>query len=349
MDRGLASHETYNRQEALKGTMSEKKQHVLVTGGAGYIGSHAAKALASRGFIPVTYDSLVHGHRWAVQWGPFLEGSIGDRVKLLETIRRFDINAVIHFAAFAYVGESMNQPGLYFQNNVTKSLTLLDAIVEAGVRHVIFSSSCATYGTPVQMPITEDTPQIPVNPYGETKLVIERALRWYSAAHDFTWAVLRYFNAAGADAAGDLGEMHSPETHLIPLVLESAMGRRTVEMYGGDYPTPDGSCVRDYIHVSDLAEAHVRALDHLINGGNSIALNLGTGQGHSVRQVIELVEQVTGRRIYVNVAPRRAGDPPVLVADSSLAAKVLMWTPQHSGLENIVSTAWKWHSRHPSR
>jgi UDP-arabinose 4-epimerase len=325
--------------------MAENTKHVLVTGGAGYIGSHAAKALASRGYIPVTYDSLVHGHRWAVQWGPFTEGDIGDKAKLLETIRRYEISAVIHFAAFAYVGESMQRPELYFDNNVAKSLTLLDAVLETGVRNVVFSSSCATYGTPARMPITEDTPQLPVNPYGETKLIVERALRWYGAAHDISWTALRYFNAAGADPDGELGEVHSPETHLIPLVLDSALGLRTVEVYGDDYPTPDGTCVRDYIHVSDLADAHVRALDYLTQGGASIALNLGTGIGQSVRQVIGAVERVTGRKVPHSVAPRREGDPAVLVADPSLAGKVLGWHPQHSRLESIVSSAWNWHSK----
>jgi UDP-glucose-4-epimerase GalE len=325
--------------------MSECKKHVLVTGGAGYIGSHAAKALANKGYIPVTYDSLVNGHRWAVRWGPFLQGDIGDKAKLLETMRRYQPVAVIHFAAFAYVGESMRRPALYFENNVTKSLTLLDAVAEAGVRHFVFSSSCATYGTPAQMPIREDTPQHPVSPYGETKLIIERALRWYGLAYDVSLATLRYFNAAGADLNGELGEAHSPETHLIPLVLDSTMGGRTVDVYGDDYPTPDGTCVRDYIHVSDLAEAHVRALEYLLEGGKSITLNLGTGEGSSVGQVISMVEQVTGRRVSRRAAPRRPGDPPVLVADSSLARRVLAWHPTHSGLDSIIRSAWRWHSK----
>ena len=324
--------------------MTKNAKNVLVTGGAGYIGSHTAKALSSAGFVPVTYDNLVYGHRWAVQWGPFQEGDIGDKTKLMETIRRYEISAVIHFAAFAYFGESVKRPELYFDNNVTKSLALLDVVAEAGIRHVVFSSSCATYGTPTLIPITEDTPQLPVNPYGETKLIIERALRWYGPPHSISWTALRYFNAAGADLDGDLGEVHSPETHLIPLVLDSALGRRTVEIYGEDYPTPDGTCVRDYIHVSDLAEAHVRALDYLMKGGTPIALNLGTGDGHSVRQVIGAVEQVTGRKVPYRVAPRREGDPAVLVADPSLAGEVLAWRPRHSSLESIVGSAWKWHT-----
>jgi UDP-arabinose 4-epimerase len=318
-----------------------------VTGGAGYIGSHAAKALASAGFVPVAYDSLVLGHRSAVRWGPLVEGDIGDKAKLVETIRHYEISDVLHFAAFAYVGESVRRPELYFQNNVTKSLVLLDALMESNVCNIVFSSSCATYGSPSRMPITEDTPQIPVNPYGETKLVIERALRWYGEAHNISCAALRYFNAAGADGDGELGEEHSPETHLIPLVLDAALGRRVIDIYGDDYPTPDGTCVRDYIHVSDLAEAHVSALRYLHAGGTSTALNLGTGNGHSVAEVIRIAERVTGSKIPQRVTNRRPGDPPVLVADPSRAAKILGWEPQLSSLENIVSSAWAWRSTHP--
>ena len=318
-------------------------KRILVTGGAGYIGSHAAKALAREGFFPVYYDNLVYGHRWAVQHGPLVEGDIGDRVKVMETIRRYEISAVMHFAAFAYVGESMEQPERYFENNVAKSLALLDAVMEAGVSKVVFSSSCATYGTPDRMPITEDTIQRPVNPYGETKLIVERALHWYAAAHRLSYVALRYFNAAGADYEGKLGESHSPETHLIPLVLDAVDGRRALEVYGGDYGTPDGTCVRDYIHVADLADAHVKAMKYLLGGGASIALNLGTGEGHSIMEVIQAAEEVTGRAVPHRISPRRSGDPAVLIADTTLAGKVLGWHPQHSDLDSILRTAWKWH------
>ncbi len=323
-------------------------KNVLVTGGAGYIGSHAAKALAKAGYNPVTYDNLVYGNHWAVQWGPFVEGDIGDRARLLKTFARYDIDAVMHFAAFAYVGESMTKPELYFENNVTKSLTMLDAMRIAGVRKMVFSSTCATYGTPEQMPITEETPQIPVNPYGETKLMVEKALHWYAKAHGINSVALRYFNAAGADPEGDIGESHLPETHLIPLILDAALGRRAaIDIYGTDYPTEDGSCVRDYIHVADLADAHVRALDYLIEGGETTQVNLGTGMGYSVREVIAAVERVTGKRVPRREMPRRAGDPAVLVADPSKARRVLGWLPTNSDLDTIIHTAWTWHLRTP--
>lgn len=329
--------------------MADQGRKVLVTGGAGYIGSHAAKALTARGFIPVTFDNLVHGHRWAVQWGPFVEGDIRDRAKLIDTIRRYQITDVLHFAAFAYVGESMVCPERYFNNNVVGSLILFEAALEVGVRHVVFSSSCATYGVPDRVPISESTPQSPINPYGETKLMIERSLRWYSTAHSLSWTALRYFNAAGADLEGRLGEVHTPETHLIPLVLAAANGGKSIDVYGNDYPTRDGTCIRDYIHVSDLADAHVLALEYLINGGKSVALNLGTGEGHTVKEVIDAVQKVTGRGVPHRLSQRRPGDPAVLVADPSLAANVLGWQPQCSSLESIVGSAWNWHCEHSGK
>jgi UDP-arabinose 4-epimerase len=327
-------------------SMSSLPKNVLVTGGAGYVGSHTAKALAQSGCMPVTYDNLVYGHEWAVKWGPLVQGDIGDRDRLLATFRQYEIGAVLHFAAYAYVGESMSAPEKYFDNNVMKSLTLLETLRQAGIRHIVFSSSCATYGTPEHMPINEDTPQRPVNPYGETKFIMERALHWYGVAHGLGSVALRYFNAAGADPVGQIGEDHSPETHLIPLVLDAALGRRTVEVYGTDYPTSDGTCIRDYIHVTDLADAHLRALRYLAAGGVSTALNLGTGEGHSVRQVIASAERVTGRTVLRRLAPRRQGDPAVLVADPARARSVLQWQPAHSSLDSIISTAWRWHTQH---
>jgi UDP-arabinose 4-epimerase len=322
---------------------------ILVTGGAGYIGSHAAKALARAGYEPVSYDNLGRGHREAVRWGPLVEGDLADRALLVATLRRFKIAAVMHFAAFAYVGESVQQPELYFRNNVANSLTLLEAMGEAGVRDIVFSSTCATYGLPETMPIAEDTPQHPVNPYGESKLMIERMLRWVGAARGMRYAALRYFNAAGADPEGEIGEDHEPETHLIPLVLLAALRRiEAIDIFGTDYPTPDGSAIRDYIHVHDLAAAHVLALDRLRQGAPSLALNLGTGRGHSVREVISAAERVTGRTIARREAARRAGDPPVLVADAARARAVLGWTPLVSGLDDIIASAWAWHAKSAS-
>jgi UDP-glucose-4-epimerase GalE len=317
---------------------------ILVTGGAGYIGSHTCKALHHAGFTPVTVDNLIYGHREAVRWGPFIEGDLSDKNLLQQVMREHAVAAVVHFAAFAYVGESMQCPEKYFANNVVNTLNLLDAMQGTDVPHIVFSSTCATYGLPKRIPIDETHPQKPVNPYGESKLFVERALHWYEVAHGLKSAALRYFNAAGADAEGDIGEDHTPETHLIPLVIEAALGARPhVDIYGTDYPTPDGTAVRDYIHVTDLGDAHVRALNHLLAGGDSVALNLGTGQGYSVREVIAAVEQVSGRKVPTRCAPRREGDPPELVADAARANQALGWYPQHSTLQNITKTAWDWH------
>ena len=318
--------------------------HVLVTGGAGYIGSHACKALAQAGYVPVTLDNLVYGHRWAVKWGPFVEGDLADGDLLRRVLREYGIEAVMHFAAYAYVGESMQDPGKYFRNNVSGTISLLDAMVEAGVKPIVFSSSCATYGVPHTASIAEDHPQRPVNPYGESKLFSENALRWYGVAHGLRAFSLRYFNAAGADPDGEIGEDHDPETHLIPLVIQAALAQRQdVKIFGTDYSTPDGSAVRDYIHVSDLASAHVKAIDRLLAGSESRYLNLGTGSGHSVKQVIAAVERISGRSVNAKEAPRRPGDPPILVAQPGLAAQVLGWRPQCSDLDAIVATALRWH------
>jgi UDP-glucose-4-epimerase GalE len=321
-------------------------KNILVTGGAGYIGSHTAKALARAGYRPVTYDNLVYGHRHAVKWGPFVEGDIGDTAKLERVIRDEAIDAVVHFAAFAYVGESVTKPEVYFQNNVVGSLSLLDAMRHTGVKPIVFSSTCATYGMPDRMPITEETLQRPINPYGETKLMIERALAWYGPAHDIRSVSLRYFNACGADPEGEIGEEHDPETHLIPLILDAALGKRAaIDVYGTDYPTPDGTAIRDYIHVQDLADAHVKALAYLFEGGATTQVNLGTGTGNSVREVIDAVERVTGRKVPRREVARRAGDPPELVADPTKANRLLGWQPALSDIDSIIRTAWAWHTR----
>jgi UDP-arabinose 4-epimerase len=319
---------------------------VLVTGGAGYIGSHAAKALSQAGMIPVAFDNLSTGHKWAVQWGPLVEGDLADSGLLRSTIRRYGIEAAIHFAAVALVGESMEKPGLYFQTNCSGTLSLLEAMREEGVRALVVSSSCATYGIPERLPISETEPQLPINPYGESKLMVERMLHWYEQAHDLAWVALRYFNAAGADSDGDLGEDHNPETHLIPRVILAALGLEPeVSVYGTDYDTEDGTAVRDYVHVTDLAQAHVSALKYLLRGEKSGSFNLGTGHGCSVKAVIAAVEKESGRAVPCQLCPRRPGDPAVLVADPSKANRNLGWNPLHSSLENIAHTAWRWHAK----
>ena len=318
---------------------------ILVTGGAGYVGSHACKALASADYMPVTFDNLSRGHRAAVRWGPLVEGDLADRAAIAAALRTHRIAAVMHFAAFAYVGESVGDPELYYRNNVGGTLNLLSAMREVGVAAIVFSSTCAIYGVPERVPIREDCPKAPLNPYGDTKLAVERALHWYAGAYGLRYAALRYFNAAGCDPDGEIGEDHEPETHLIPRVLRAALGTGTpVEVYGTDYPTPDGTAIRDYIHVSDLADAHVRALADLAAGGGSTALNLGTGTGASVREVIAAVERVSGRPVPFSAAARRAGDPPELVADPALARVRLGWRPRHSDIETIVRTALAWET-----
>jgi UDP-arabinose 4-epimerase len=320
------------------------KKHILVTGGAGYIGSHACKALAAAGHVPVTIDNLVYGHARAVKWGPFIKGDLADKDLVRSSVREYGIDAVMHFAAYAYVGESMTDPGKYFRNNVTNTINLLDAMVDTGVQSIVFSSTCATYGVPSQMPIGEDHQQAPINPYGESKLFIEKALRWYGEAHGIRSYSLRYFNAAGADPDGDIGEDHDPETHLIPLVVQTALGQRPeVKIFGTDYDTPDGTAVRDYIHVTDLAVAHVQAIEKLVSGGASHFVNLGTGAGHSVREVVAAVERVSGLPVNAVESPRRPGDPPALVAAPGAAAELLGWTPQYSDLDTIVASALHWH------
>jgi UDP-glucose-4-epimerase GalE len=323
---------------------------ILVTGGAGYVGSHAAKRLVECGHHPIVLDNLVEGHRQAVGRLQFFEADLADRERITRLLAEERIEAVMHFAALTYVGVSVHEPSAYYQNNVVGTLALLEAMRAAGVRQIVFSSSCATYGIPQQVPIREDHPQHPISPYGFTKFVVERILADYARAYGFSYAALRYFNAAGAAADGSLGEDHDPETHLIPLVLQTALGQReSVDIFGDDYPTPDGSCIRDYIHVDDLAEAHRLAIDKLMQSpaGTELKLNLGTGHGASVKQVIDACRAVTGQTIAARVAPRREGDPPELVADASLAGQVLGWRPKFAEVRAIIETAWAWHKTHP--
>ncbi|MCU1324687.1 MAG: UDP-glucose 4-epimerase [Bryobacterales bacterium] len=318
---------------------------ILLTGGAGYIGSHTAKALAAAGHLPVALDNLTTGNRWAVKWGPLVEGDIADTALVRRTVEAYRIEAVIHFAARAYVGESNVVPNEYFTNNVVGSLGLFQALVDCGVRNVVFSSSCATYGHQTTPLLTEEHPQIPVNPYGDSKLFAEKALKWYEPAFGLRSVWLRYFNAAGADPGLETGECHDPETHLIPLALRASMQADAhLDVYGSDYPTPDGSCIRDYIHVMDLASAHIRALEYLLRGGPTVGLNLGTGAGSSVKDVIAMAERVTGLPVKARFRERRPGDPPSLVADASKARRVLDWQPAMSDLRTIMDTAFRWHS-----
>jgi UDP-arabinose 4-epimerase len=319
---------------------------VLVTGGAGYIGSHACKALAKAGYTPIAYDNLVYGHEYAVKWGPFEKGDILDRARLDEVIEQYQPSAIMHFAAYAYVGESVEHPGKYYRNNVTGSLTLLEAMLDHGINNFIFSSTCATYGVPHQVPITEDHSQAPINPYGHTKVMIEQMLKDYDVAHGLKSVSLRYFNAAGADPEGDTGEDHDPETHLIPLVLDAAAGKRpSITIFGDDYNTPDGTCIRDYIHVTDLADAHVKALKYLEQGGATTQYNLGNGKGFSVKEVIDTASQITGKDIPVEIGKRRPGDPAELVGDAMRISKELGWSPEYADLDTIIDTAWKWHQK----
>jgi len=327
--------------------MSSNRKHILVTGGAGYIGSHACKALSVAGYTPVTFDNLVYGHREFVRWGPLINADLLDQDAIKLAIQQYKPIAVMHFAAYAYVGESVENPGKYYRNNVVGSLNLIEAMRDEGLDKIIFSSTCATYGLPQQELISETHPQNPINPYGASKLMIERMLRDFDQAYGMRSICLRYFNAAGADSDAEIGEDHDPETHLIPLVLDAAAGvRADITMYGDDYATPDGSCIRDYVHVSDLADAHVLALESLLKGAPSNAYNLGNGQGYSVRDVIAAARGITGNEISTAIGPRRAGDPPRLVGDATLIKTTLGWAPRFSSLSDIVGTAWRWHQRH---
>lgn len=320
---------------------------ILVTGGAGYIGSHTAKALSQAGYEPVVFDSLEYGHPSAVKWGPLEKGSLADPAALHSVLSKYSFAAAIHFAAYISVGESVREPGKYFRNNFGNTLNLLDGLREAGIHRIVFSSTAAVYGDPLQVPIPEDHRLQPVSPYGDSKLMVERAIGWYGQAHGLRSVLLRYFNAAGADPDGQLGEDHEPETHLIPLAIRAALGKGPeLHLFGTDYPSVDGTAVRDYVHVSDLAAAHVLAVRYLEQGGESAICNLGTGTGLTVRQVIDMVEQVSGRKVPVRLSPRRPGDAPELVAEASRARNLLGWTPTCSDLRTIVETAYRWH--HPA-
>jgi UDP-arabinose 4-epimerase len=321
-----------------------KHTSILVTGGAGYIGSQTCKALANAGHRPIAFDNLSLGHRWAVRWGPLIEADLLDTQAIAEALREHEVTAVIHFAASAYVGDSMRDPAAYYRNNFLTTLRLLDAMRMADVNTLVFSSSCSVYGNPIRLPIDETHPTAPLSPYGQTKLDCENALRWFQVAHGLRWIALRYFNAAGADLDGEIGEDHEPETRLVPRAILAAMGEGPpLQIFGTDYATADGTAVRDYVHVSDLAAAHLLALTRLENGLDSQVLNLGTGTGHTVRQVMDAVRDVGGKAVPEQQTPRRAGDAPELVADADRARTLLGWSPRCTSLLTIVETAWRWH------
>lgn len=317
---------------------------ILIVGGAGYIGSHLNKEISEKGIKTIIFDNLSYGHRDFVKWGTFEQGDLSNIEDIRSVFRKYPIEAVMHFAAFAYVGESVEDPQKYYMNNVKNTLNLLQVMLEENVKYFVFSSTCATYGNPVEIPITENHPQNPINPYGKGKLMVETVLKDYSNAYGLKYASLRYFNAAGADPDGDVGELHDPETHLIPLILDVAAGKREdIKIFGTDYDTPDGTCIRDYIHVTDLAEAHILALEYLQNGGKSDFFNLGNGNGFSVKEVIETARKVTGKNIKAAEADRRPGDPPILVGSSDKAKRTLNWNPKYDELSKIIETAWNWH------
>jgi len=322
---------------------------VLVAGGAGFIGSHTAKLLARSGRMPVVLDNLVTGNSFALRFGPFFKGDIQDAGLVKRIVNEHLVSSAILFAGYAYVGESTAAPRKYYGNNVVNNLRFMDALADAGVSRIVFSSSCSVYGAQPVVPLTEDCPTDPLSPYAESKEFIERALTWYGRTYGLSTVCLRYFNAAGADPEGELGESHDPETHLIPLAILAALGGAPLQVFGDDYPTPDGTCIRDYVHVTDLAQAHVHALDYLAGGGESSIINLGTGVGSSIREVIRVVEAVSGRTVPLEIGPRRVGDAPILVADYARARRVLGWVPRYSDLETVVRTAWNWYSRSGER
>lgn len=317
---------------------------ILVVGGAGYIGSHVNKQLSKKNFKTIVFDNLVYGHKESVKWGEFVLGDLNDIEQIRLVFKKYTISAVMHFAAFAYVGESVSDPKKYYENNVTNTLKLLSVMLEFNVKKIIFSSTCATYGVPIELPISENHLQNPINPYGESKLMVEKILHDYSKAYDLKYVILRYFNAAGADLDCEIGENHTPETHLIPLVLDAALGKRAdIKIFGTDYDTEDGTAIRDYIHVTDLADAHILALESLQNGAESNIFNLGNGFGFSVKEVIEMTKKVTQKDFAVTFESRREGDPAILIGSSDKVQELLGWKPKYNELEVIIESAWKWH------
>ena len=323
---------------------------VLVAGGAGYIGSHTCKALNSAGFLPVSLDNLSTGYRPAVKWGPLIEADIRDKAAVARAVAEHKIVAAIHFAAFSLVGESVKDPAKYYDNNVGAAVAFADALIGSGVQALVFSSTAAVYGVPAVSPIPEDHPTAPINPYGASKLAFEGALRWLGEAHPFRWTALRYFNAAGADPDGDTGERHEPETHVIPLAIEGSLrDDYKFTIFGDDFDTRDGTCVRDYVHVTDLGQAHRLAAEHLLAGGAGGFFNLGTGEGATVKEIADAIERVTGRKLPRTIGPRRAGDPPVLIASNTRAREILGWTPVHSSIDEIVATANAWRLKEGAR
>lgn len=319
---------------------------ILIVGGAGYIGAHINKELNRQGYKTVIFDNLSFGHHDFVKWGVFKQGDLGNIDEIRAVFKEYPIEAVMHFAAFTYVGESVEDPQKYYLNNLSNTLKLLQVMLEEGVKYFVFSSTCATYGAPQEIPITENHPQRPINPYGKGKYMVEQVLSDYSHAYGLKYVSLRYFNAAGADPDAEIGELHQPETHLIPLILDAASGKReNIQIFGTDYSTHDGTCIRDYIHVMDLACAHIKALEYLQEGNDSNIFNLGNGQGFSVKEVIETSQKVTGKEIKVEEVERRPGDPPVLVGSSSKAREILNWHPKYPDLTSIIETAWKWHQK----
>lgn len=320
--------------------------YILIVGGAGYIGSHVNKLLSERGYKTLVFDNLSYGHREFVKWGEFVLGDLADREQLKLVFDKYHIEAVMHFAAFAYVGESVIEPAKYYRNNVLNTHNLLDVMREFGVKYFIFSSTCATYGTPQEIPITEICPQKPINPYGKSKLMVEEILKDFDTAYGIKNVSLRYFNAAGADPDSEIGERHDPEAHLIPLVLDAVIGKREdVKIFGTDYDTPDGTCIRDYIHVVDLADAHILALEYLFSGSKSEVFNLGNGKGFSVKEIIETAQKITGKYIKTVESDRRAGDPPVLIGNAEKARNVLRWKIKYDTIHAIIETAWNWHKK----